>query len=202
MLLYLIRHGESGANVTNRDLPDAALTPAGQVQAASVAGYLAHEGIHLVISSPLRRALETAEILRSAWGCTHIVWRDLTEHRHNEPHRFMGRAGVLASFPLAACEADLPEDGYDFGLERMEDAHGRAVRVLERLREQFGHTESRVAMAAHAGFNAFFLLAALGSQRQPDRSVEQANGCINRVLIEPERVRLLSVNETCHLRGR
>lgn len=195
MWLYLIRHGESEANVANADLPDGALTPGGIAQAEALARYLEGESVDLVISSPLRRALQTADVLSRHWQAPHEVWQDLLEHRKNEPHRFLGRRGVADLFPAAACEESLPDEGFDFGMESNDAGHLRALRILERLRERFADQETKAAMVAHAGFNAFFLMALLGGSRQPGRMVVQGNCCVNRIRITPEELRLITVNE-------
>ncbi len=199
MLLYLIRHGQSEANISNLDLPDAPLTPLGVSQAEAVARFLEAEQIRLVISSPLRRALQTADVLCRTWGADHEVWRDLLEHRRNEPHRFLGRTGIRELCPSARCESDLPDDGFEFGLETLETGHERACAILARIRDRFGATEEKVALVAHAGFNAFLILAAMGSRRTQDRTVEQGNACINQLWLSQDQVRLIALNETRHL---
>jgi broad specificity phosphatase PhoE len=199
MLLYLVRHGQSEGNVANYDIPDGNLTPLGYKQAGEVASRLAAEGIELIISSPLRRALQTADALRRRIGVPHEVWQDLSEHRDNEPYRFLGRQGVTSLFPEAVCEEALHEDGFDFGLETPDEAHQRALRMIERLRTRFGDTEARVAVFAHGGFNAFLMMAWMGRPRQPGCWIEQNNCCVNRIWVSTERIRILSMNETCHL---
>jgi broad specificity phosphatase PhoE len=62
--IVVVRHGEtewslSGQHTSTTDLP---LTPAGRDRAATVAHVLDGYSFTLVLSSPLRRALETAEI--------------------------------------------------------------------------------------------------------------------------------------------
>ena len=185
--------------MTNVDLPDASLTPLGVKQAEAVARFLQAEKIRLVLSSPLRRALETADVLCRCWGAEHEVWRDLLEHRRNEPYRFLGRTGVVAACPSARCEADLPADGFDFGLETIDTGHDRAQAVLNKLSGRFGSTAEKVALVAHAGFNSFLLLAAMGTRRTQDRTVEQGNACINQLWLGDREVRLITLNDTRRL---
>lgn len=67
--MILVRHAESEWNVhygrTRIDpgIPDPPLSPAGRVQAERLIDALAAEGVARLISSPYRRALETATIL-------------------------------------------------------------------------------------------------------------------------------------------
>lgn len=163
-----------------------------------MARYLQAENIRLVLSSPLRRALETATVLCRSWGAEHEVWRDLLEHRRNEPYRFLGSTGVTATCPSAWCEADLPPEGFDFGLETLESGHDRAKALLKRLTERFGN-EEKLAVVAHARINSSLLMAALGTCRTTDRTIAQNNGCINQLWMNEREVRLITVNETRHL---
>ncbi len=69
--LYLVRHGENPANLTKEfssrrvDYP---LTAKGVLQAQQTAEHLAGIGIQAVYSSPLRRAVQTAEIIAARAG--------------------------------------------------------------------------------------------------------------------------------------
>lgn len=62
-MLVLVRHGEATANAAGLLLgrTDAPLTEAGRAQAAVLGPRL--EGVSRLVSSPLRRALDTAEAL-------------------------------------------------------------------------------------------------------------------------------------------
>jgi broad specificity phosphatase PhoE len=70
--LYLVRHGESGwnrAGLIQGQSPDApGLTETGRAHAAAVAGQLAGSGAVLVLSSDLRRAVETAAPIAARLG--------------------------------------------------------------------------------------------------------------------------------------
>ena len=58
--VLLLRHGQSEANATQMDVPDALLTDLGRVQAASWKGAIGRFGAEAVLVSPLRRAIQTA----------------------------------------------------------------------------------------------------------------------------------------------
>ena len=64
--LYLVRHGEAAAG-WDRDA-DPGLSERGRAQAAQVAQELAPLGSLPIITSPLRRAQETAAPLAALWG--------------------------------------------------------------------------------------------------------------------------------------
>ena len=69
--IYLVRHGENPANLTNEfshKLVDYSLTAKGIKQAQLTAAYFKDKHIHEVYASPLKRAKETAEIIAKKFG--------------------------------------------------------------------------------------------------------------------------------------
>ena len=72
MRLYFARHGQSVANVlrviSNRDAPPHPLTDLGRQQAATLADSLSSRPIAAIFTSPLLRAVQTAEILSARLG--------------------------------------------------------------------------------------------------------------------------------------
>jgi len=80
--LWLIRHGEtewslSGAHTSRTDLP---LTAEGERRATKVAKVLSAQRFALVLSSPMKRALETARLA----GCQPEITDDLREWDYGE----------------------------------------------------------------------------------------------------------------------
>lgn len=199
MLLYLVRHGQSEGNVVTYDLPDGNLTPLGLHQAEETARRLEGESIDLIITSPLRRAMQTGLALRRLTDAPMEVWRNLAEHRDCTPHRFLGRAGVRELCPDALCSDDLPDDGFDFGDETPPQGHERALQIIEQVRTRFAGSDRRIAVFAHGTLNAFLLMALMGRPFARGCWVEQANCCINRIYMEPQRVRIITMNDTAHL---
>ena len=85
MLLYVIRHGDP-------DYEHDSLTPLGRRQAEAVARRLAVHGLDRIYSSPLGRAVATAqptsEILRlpiqiEEWASEALAWRDFAGKMEN-----------------------------------------------------------------------------------------------------------------------
>lgn len=70
MKLYVTRHGETAYNVENRicGITDIELNDQGRKQAKVIASKLLDRHIDLIISSPLKRAKETASIIASKIG--------------------------------------------------------------------------------------------------------------------------------------
>jgi broad specificity phosphatase PhoE len=69
--IYLVRHGENRANITKEfsyKLVDYPLTDKGIVQAEQTAAYFQDKDIHEIFTSPLKRAIQTAEVIGAVLG--------------------------------------------------------------------------------------------------------------------------------------
>ncbi len=82
MKLYLIRHGETNANKKHaHNTPQTKLTKEGIKQAKIVAKRFKGVGIDLIYSSPLTRAMQTAEIISKTTKLPIEKWGDIVEVR-------------------------------------------------------------------------------------------------------------------------
>ena len=80
--LYLVRHGENWANITkefSHRYVDYSLTKKGIEQAQQTAAFFAGKDIHAVYSSPLKRAIETAEIIAAGIEADVVVMENFRE---------------------------------------------------------------------------------------------------------------------------
>ncbi|GGO70968.1 bifunctional RNase H/acid phosphatase [Nonomuraea cavernae] len=145
--LLLLRHGETPLSVERRfsGLGDAELTPNGLAQASAAAARLSREPyeIDVIVSSPLRRAVQTAEAVAHRTGLPVLVDEELREADFGawEGHTF---TEVQRRWPgeLAAWFADpdaAPPDGESFGVVAR-----RVQRAGERLLDQY---EGRTILA-------------------------------------------------------
>lgn len=79
MELLIVRHGLP-VRIDEAEGPaDPELSEAGHAQARRLADWLAHEPIHALYVSPMRRAMETAEPLAEALGVEAVVDEELAE---------------------------------------------------------------------------------------------------------------------------
>lgn len=104
--LILVRHGEPTASWGDDD-PDPGLTERGRAQAAAMAEELAPLGPLPVVTSPRRRARETAEALEARWGVTARVEPAVGEVRppaDADPPVWLAQ---LLDTPMDAWPADL-----------------------------------------------------------------------------------------------
>ena len=77
--ILLLRHGQSEAQATKMDVPDAPLTELGRVQASAWRGSIGRFGADCVLISPLRRALETATLAYEGLDTRLLVCRHARE---------------------------------------------------------------------------------------------------------------------------
>lgn len=189
MQLYLVRHAQSINNAhidhPNRRMADPPLTDLGHQQAYNLADYLSHSverdrvidtlawryggydqlGYHIdrIITSPMHRALQTAEPLADMLDVPVKVWLDicerggLFEYQQGTPKGFPGltRLQIRAEFPTFDLPAQITDAGWWTGnLESRERSRQRARDVAARLREKAAtiwHDE-HVMLISHAGF--------------------------------------------------
>ncbi|HMN31480.1 MAG TPA: histidine phosphatase family protein, partial [Caldilineaceae bacterium] len=114
MHVFIVRHGECLGNVdaTLHPGPDTTLTPLGRTQARCAAKRLAGLGITHVVSSPLLRALSTAQTIAEEATITQItVCMDLREGNHGE-YWCEPRSRLAAAAPTAILPAELGESGW------------------------------------------------------------------------------------------
>lgn len=128
----LVRHGEtewsaSGQHTSSTDLP---LIEAGRKQALALGQLLRGDSFALVLSSPLRRALETCQL--AGFGSAVSVADDLHEWDYGE---YEGLTTPQIRGP--APDWSLWRDGCPGG-EKPEQVGARADRVLERARGTAG----------------------------------------------------------------
>ena len=128
--IWLVRHGEtewsrSGQHTSRTDLP---LTPEGERQAASLKRMLAGQSFPLVLSSPMKRAVDTCRLV----GLTPDLSHDLVEWDYGD---YEGRrtTEILQERP----RWQLFIDGCPGG-ESPADVGARADRVIDRIRTADG----------------------------------------------------------------
>jgi ribonuclease H / adenosylcobalamin/alpha-ribazole phosphatase len=179
--LFLIRHGETADNLQMRYLGtrDAPLTDNGKRQARHVADALARLPIKMIISSPLRRAADTASRIQNSCGVELRLDARLTEGSFGS-WEGLTRAEVLElgtrdTELLARWESDpscAPPGG-----ESIERIQTRVVRLAEELVDEFPN--SSVALVSHVGPIKALLSAVLGIPLQASRRLFLDPGSIS-----------------------
>jgi broad specificity phosphatase PhoE len=200
--LFLVRHGETAANVSGtwQGASDSPLTERGRRQAELLAARLAADGrpIAVIYSSPLGRALTTAHILATGLGNPPIVaepglaefnmgeWEGLTYEALAYEKRLWERMAADPHFAPPGGES--------------------AVAFAHRLMESFGairrrHPGQSVLVVSHGGALATALSLLLYGDGSRWSAFALANGSLTELEWAEARPRLLRLNDTSHLDG-
>lgn len=175
MHLYLIRHAESenNARAEHERVEDPSITSRGVRQAEQLAEWLATFEFDLLLTSPFRRALETAKPIAARSGRAVQVWCDIYErggcYRGWKADNFqgaagLGREGILELVPGATLDEAISAAGWWGELPRESDEQtaARAAAVRRKLEQQFGGRPHRVAAVIHAEFQRLLMAELLG----------------------------------------
>jgi 2,3-bisphosphoglycerate-dependent phosphoglycerate mutase len=150
MELLVIRHGQSEADVLKRmeGRADFPLTELGLAQAERLADWIARNyPPDDILSSPLKRAAKTAEIIGRRCGVPVMLDEDLMEYNN----------GMLAGMPVeeAAFRYPVPPEYKKayiryYGQETMIEFRTRGETALARIIHEYPQ-DSRVAIVSHGG---------------------------------------------------
>ena len=195
MELVIVRHAEP-VRIVDADGPaDPPLTERGLLQAKAVAEWLGAEQIDALYSSPLRRAIQTAQPIAAACGLEMVLDDDVAEYdRHNTsyiPYEELKRARDPQF--LALVENRLEEYA-------TEGAAWRDSVIAAMGRIIAAHPGQRVAVVCHGGVVNVFAANVLDLERELFFEPEYTS--ITRVAASRQGVRsIASLNETAHLRN-
>jgi broad specificity phosphatase PhoE len=157
--LYLIRHGENTANLTkefSHRLVDYSLTPKGVLQAQQTAEYFKNRQIDAIYCSPLKRAIETAEIIGQAIGIRPVIMEEFREvdvgaleMLGGSPENWATHDSIVRAWFEGQPDVIFPEgENYHMLLERMRSG------VAQILRKQDG---KQSIIVGHGGIFTFTL---------------------------------------------
>jgi broad specificity phosphatase PhoE len=147
--ILLVRHGETDWNRENRfqGRADPPLNQTGRAQAVDLSVTLAAEELAAVYSSPLRRALETAEIVAAAHDQEPATIDALREVDVGS-WEGLTRTEVEDRYPEQFARWLEHEQGYEDG-ETYEQLSGRVIPALFALAET--HPTERILAVTHGG---------------------------------------------------
>lgn len=199
--IYFIRHAEATNNMEKRlhgCRLDGALTPNGRLQSRRTARYLtdtlAQRGIDnvLLASSPVGRALETAQEIRDSLCCPLHTEPDLAELDFGD---WTGRyvADIEATDEYGRWAEDnrfnAPPEG-----ESMFEVRTRICRVVSRLLSASATNESTLIVVTH-----FFPLIELFSELMPSESIRPGNSSVTAATLEDGCWQVTLKNYEAHL---
>jgi broad specificity phosphatase PhoE len=198
--IYLVRHGQTAWNREEvfRGRADIPLDETGRKEALLTGQYLRGVSVDAVYSSPLSRALETAEAIARPQGkevqaLNGVIdidfggWQGLSHEavrkRYEELYRQWKDTPHLVRFP---------------GGESLEEVRGRTLKAIHGVVRD--HAGGTLAMVSHRVVNKIVICGLLGLDNSHFWEIGQDTGCIN-VLEFGEGFTLRCLNDTSHLRS-
>lgn len=145
MKLYLIRHGRQASKLCNVDVE---LCQEGFQQAALLGQRLASEGIQIVFSSALIRAVQTAQAANLYWNVEHYMYPELNEISFGEMEGLSDEEIALRFRDFQQEQAKMEYDIPYPGGESAGDVVRRVIPVFRQIRES-GY--EKVAVVTHGG---------------------------------------------------
>lgn len=187
MRLTLVRHGEclGQSDPMFWNDPDTPLSEFGKRQAVAVAQQLATEHVSQIISSPLLRALGSAESIRAACGLSQFqVWTELREG-YSGQYTGWSRNRILTQFPHAVLPDHIGEVGWQHSDVNYAALWARCEAVVAHVQEQYRH-DDHVVLVTHGGCANYLLHVLLGLAPKEPRWFELDNGSISRLRVVPD----------------
>lgn len=172
-----IRHGQTDWNSAQRVMgrQPIPLNKVGRDQAAKIAAYLKDTEAAAVITSPVKRAVETAQIIvDSRPGLKLIVEEGLNEIDYGEWVN-LTITEVTANYPdVWENYHGRPEDMVIPGGETLKQALGRTIETMERLKKKY--PEGRLLLVSHADVIKLAIVGLMGWPINMFKSFSMDNG--------------------------
>jgi alpha-ribazole phosphatase len=198
--IILVRHGETQWNSSEifRGRADVPLNEKGLRQAQLLGEYLRDEKIDTVYSSPLKRAIKTAEAIAARHSLPVNIIENLNDIDCGEWQGLSLREVKERYQELYQDWLDTPEQVKILGGESLEDVKNRVVPFVQDAVMRCG--EGKIVLVSHRAVNKVLICALLGLDNSSFWSFKLDTGGITRFNYDGDRVVLLSHNETSFLK--
>jgi broad specificity phosphatase PhoE len=197
--IILARHGQTVWNVGEifRGRSDIDLDATGVRQAELLAEYLKDRKIEAIYSSPLKRALQTAQPVAAKHNLEVIVSPGLNDFHFGE-WQGLSVPEVQQKFPAIFAQwAETPHLVKIPGGESLDDVTKRAMAVVEEVIVKHKNT---VVLAGHRVVSRVLMLALLGLDNSHFWNIRQDTAATTVFIYERGRFVLSEHNNTSHLR--
>ncbi len=196
--IILIRHGETEWNVSEvfRGRIDIKLNRTGIKQAELLAGYLSERKIDAIYSSPLQRALKTAETISGCHGLDVKIAPGLIDFDCGEWQGLSLQEVKDSQKETYAEWASRPERVKIPGGESLDDVTQRAMKIVDDVIVKYG---GAVVLVAHRVVNKVLICALLGLNNSHFWNIRQDNCGITTFAYENGRFILTEHNNTSFL---
>ena len=197
--IILARHGDTEWNVGEifRGRIDIELNETGIKQAEFLAEYLSHLKLEAIYSSPLRRALKTAEMIADYHKLGVEIAPGLIDFNYGEwqgqPHQEVKDKynELYAKWVNSPDRVKIPAG------ESLDDVRKRALEVVKNIVARY---ESTVALVSHRVVNKVLICALLGLDNSHFWNIRQDTCGITTFTYEKERFILTEHNNTSYLK--
>ena len=198
--VILVRHGETDWNQERRvqgSGSDRQLTETGRQQAESIGLRLKQEGIQAIYSSPLQRALDTAQ----------AIARHHQAEAQIEPSLNEIDAGELEGIPtkkigsylnqLLARERRDESVSKLYGGEMLTEVQQRAWSTIQRLVDK--HRDGAIVVVSHYFVILSIICSVLGLPLSEMGRLKLEVGSISTIVFDERGAKLALFNDNCHL---
>ena len=197
--IMLVRHGETEWNVGEifRGRIDIGLNETGIKQTELLAEYLSHLPLEAIYSSPLKRALKTAEMIADYHKLGVEIAPGLIDFNFGEwqglPHQEVKDKykGIYAKWINSPDQVKIPAG------ESLNDVRERALDVVNNVVARY---EGRVVLVSHRVVNKVLICALLGLDNSHFWNIKQDTGGITTFIYENGRFILTEHNNTSYLK--
>jgi broad specificity phosphatase PhoE len=198
--LYLVRHGQTEANVRHQlaGHTDVPLDALGQSQARQVGERMRSEALQAIITSPLQRARHTAEAIGQ-----HHALVPHEDHRLKEMHfgvaegLTLSEAGVLHPEILTLLKDPTIADYAWPGGDRRSDFHARVFTAFTDIAQR--HRDQSLAVVAHGGVISSIVAQLDGGSPNDYETYQIANCSVTHLEVTHHGIHLHRVNDITHL---
>ena len=201
MHLIVVRHGETTYNAQRRftGQSDVPINPFGMRQTAALAGCLATEHLEVIVTSDLERTRITAQAIARYHGLPVREDIDLRELAFGEWEGYTYDEVLARDAKLAAQWRADPTTFAPPGGETVVQLRDRCATSLRRWQTQY--PEANVLWVTHGGFIGVLLCHVLDIDLKRRWQFRLDNASISELRINGERVTIVRLNETAHLRS-
>ena len=200
--IILVRHGETNWNQARRIQGGGSNTPLnqrGKNQAESIALKLKREKIQAIYSSPLQRALDTAQAIAHYHQLEVTIEPSLREIEVGQLE------GVLVTEIGKRLDHFLITDGQSGELPKMPggesltEVQQRVWSTIQHLADR--HTDGIIVVVTHYFAILAIICAALNLPLSQISRFRLEPGSISTITLDEQVTRLISFNDSCHLNG-
>ena len=200
MKLIIVRHGQSEADIlqVHEGRADFSLTEKGREQGKLLGKWIAaNEDFDVIISSPLKRAKETAALI-SLDTKKKVIFDEALMEWNNGRLAGLSREEAAKRYPLPEGGRKPHHSHYD--TESMIDFRARGEAFLSKLKEDYGEEEN-ICIVSHGGMINMLYRSLLQLPMNTEHSIRLGDTSINKFILREGKCHIEYINRLQHLDG-